>query len=252
MRIFRGAGFTLLALTLLVGCDSEQPTHSGTQNASLDFASYTKGLLVDVWDRMRDTNGNGLPDAGDTILGIECGETYPPPLGPGGSVLRFPALWAFAAQVKVIHAGQVTAVQLLPASAAGYTNYPEWQDDTTNYPANPPIPDQPPNFDPSFVYGNPRRMINTSSDVMKCHTSVLPPAATLGGHPLPFTFTLEPGDTVVVTAGRDPSHPIDPTWPQFPAAFDAVLAIDGVIVTPLGTTTSEAPAGSISFSYQVR
>lgn len=251
MRILKASGGFLVALCVLAGCDTEQPVQTGTQNASLDFASYTTGNLVDVWDTYRDIDGDGVRDLGEPFAGVHCGDLYDPPTGPRGEPLQFAALWGFTAEVKVIRAGQVTSTYLIPTSAASdFTNFPTWQDDLTVFPADPPFPDPPPGFDPQFVYVNPRRMINTNSVVLACVTATLP-RPNLAGSGLPFQFTVEPGDTLVVSAGRDPS-PLLSLWAATPGSFDAVLRINGQVVPVVGSTTTSASNGVLSFSYQLR
>ena len=250
MKKLEVVGGLLLALALLPRCNTEQPLKTGTQTASLDFASYTTGELVDVWDRYRDRNNDDIAQK-EEFVGTECGDTYPAPSGSHKEVIPHAALWGFSAQVQIIPAGTTTPIDLLPPSAAtGFTNFPTAPDDTTQYPADPPIPDQPPGFDPAFLYLKPRRMLNVSSDVMRC-TSAERPVTNLGGFPLPFFFTLEPGDTVIVTAGRNPRPPF-PAWSNNPKSFDAVLRVNGIVVIPQGTTTTNAVGGTISFSYQSR
>ncbi len=242
MKKLEVVGGFLLVLAVLPSCDTEQPVRTGTRTVSLDFASYTQGELVDVWDRYLDRNRNGLAEKIE-FVGTECGAVYETP-----AESQHAALWGFAAEVNVIRAGTVTETRLLPASASTtFASYPSAPDDTTQYPPDPPMPDQPPGFDPAFLYLNPRRMLNVSSDVMRC-TNTGSLTTNLGGFPIPFEFTLEPGDTLVVRAGRNPRPPF-PSWSSLPKSFDAVLRVDGVVVTPEGTTTSEA-GGIIAFRYQ--
>ncbi len=274
-------GFFLL-LTALAGCDTEQPVSGGARNASLDFASYKGGELVDVWDRHVDHNRNGMQDPAETdsngngildpsedtngnrvldpvqetlgpLNGFQCGVSYPTPQDVNGDPIieKFPALWGFVATVEVFHAGALTATPIIPASAGTeFGSIPNWQDDLTLFPLTPPTEPENVPFDSEYVFTNQRRKVNTSSDVMRCTSEVLP-QTNLAGSPIPFEFTLEPGDTLVVRTSRTP-NPFIQAWLNNPKSFDVVLRVNGAVVDPEGITSSSAPDGTTAFSYTLR
>lgn len=276
MRIARRVLACLPLVALVSSCDSSQPTQVGNQTLSFNVRAVNAGTLTfDVWDYIEDNDGDSVADDGVTYLW--CEQT-----ASGLSALSVP--WTFSVEMTVIRAGQTVAEAVTSTAArSDFANVAQY-DTTTVLRGLTPL--TPPRFAGQisggvltvsgrkfrFITGSNRRMPSVSLPVMTQSSSPLatvqglttlgqgvcskgnPGTSRIDSVPLPYTFDVGPGDTIVFKAvianEPAPGTALDQvvTAGLEPSGLSVSVDIEGRPLTPVGSTSGN----TISFSYTAR
>jgi hypothetical protein len=260
----------LIWFTLLTSCDSTQPQEVGEQFMQIEIAAGNATIQVyDVWEQYYDMNGDGIPDETDpggnlleTPVEIACRKATSP-TGTNIIASGFTA-WNYALEISIIRAG-TTEVERLTTAEALLSSF-----NMTEYATITIAGMQQPGLDcPNFAVCNPigrlpgTHRIVIDSTYQGPFTDLVCPGspglgqARMGGTagnpgPVPFSLTVEKGDTVLVDARKNFSAPEGIILLSEPT-LQGTLFLGGLQIQNLnGTSVSVAePRAGISFSFTV-
>jgi hypothetical protein len=246
MRFTRWAILAALPAALAtLGCDSTQPDQVSASPATLLITAEAKVDNNNCWEVWEDTNDDSVPDQNDNF--VICS-----PVGSETKVTRS-VPWRYSIQVSLLRSGETTA-EILGTSAQPGGPIPLYAS-MTPYDQTPPAvgATRPP--EPPYYFLNPVTASNGSEYWLTNNGYNLGEPNVLEEVPT-YNFNLNPGDTVIVEARK---QPVNEGPAYLPTDEDAELHIlgkltlGGVEVQLQGQSlsTNEDKSG-ISFSYTRR
>jgi hypothetical protein len=226
-----------------LGCDSTQPDQITSQAATLSVGARA---IVDTYDCYEVWDVSQVPE---TNLGVLCGED-----SQGKAERAVP--WHYSLEVSLLRAGQTTPEVIGSSVVPGdtmndfvsLTPYDTVVENAAAKPAEPP-----------YEFRNGKRVSRGSEEYLTSlgvQANLGPPnilEQTLPEGAPTYGFDVNPGDTIIVQARKQPDAEGPPSVtfdPNPELRITGVLTVAGVQVQVSGEPTSQdANKAGISFSY---
>ena len=257
-----------MAVTVLavLGCTTTQPDRITTRTASVSFVTRALVEIFNCYEKWQDENSDGLIDANDTFLGMQC-FAVPNPPSPTSKGNR-PVPGHYSVSVSIIRAGATSeeiAVSLsgVIGSSVQPVENPLVEDyiSMTGY-----DPDMPPvgNTNTGDIYFINGHTVSQGSPVFLSangfnlgEPNLLGELGVSGAEPT-FDFEFNSGDTVVVRARKQPfslTQPFMTLDTDSSIQLFATLTVGGVPVatlpaSPVISTADDGAGFTFSFTVQ--
>ena len=260
----------LTGFALFTSCDSSQPQEVGEQFMQIEIAAGNASIQVfDVWEQYFDMNNDGVPDETDpsgvlleSPVEIACRKAT---RSDGDDILASGFTpWNYSLEISIIRAGTTVTERLTTSDALLSTfNMTEYATNTING------MQQPGSDCPVFAICNPigrlpgthRIVIDSTydggTDSLFCPGSPGLGLGRMGGTPgapgpIPFSLTVNKGDTILVEARKNFSAPEGIILLSEPTLQGTVFLGGSQIQNLNGTSVSRSePRAGISFSFTV-
>lgn len=284
MRPFRGPALlaALLAPVLaMTGCDKSDPLLVGEQTIAVTFKGIGNSPQYNVWDMHEDSDMDGEPDDtdgdGDPDQWLWCEALQGLPADPTMRPSSLP--WNFSVQISVIRAGTTGEVQITSNDALAVdfnlSRYDSAESRRFTFAKNPITIDDMGTLR-TFVFTNPRKFTALHRDVVRATFNPLsaidpitypyqdglcslqdPGDANVDDQGIPYTLSLNKGDTVIVRARRGLIPPaftvpagFQPLYSTEPT-IDASMTIDGTPLTN-GASTQINFGSPLTITFSTR
>jgi hypothetical protein len=231
----------LAAVLGTLGCDSTQPDQITSQPANLSVEAFALVDNNNCWEIWVDTDGNAEPD-------LNTGQYFCTPV-VGETKVNRAVPWRYSMVVSVLRAG-ATVPEVIGSSVAPKDGIQDFVSMSPYDSTMGSVADLPPDGDVYYING--KQVSSGSAYYLNAVGYNLGLPNVLQQTPT-FDFSLNPGDTVIVQARKQPYADAPPylNFDQDPdLTISGLLYVAGIKVPLSGSATSSgADKSGISFSF---